>query len=239
MSIMTAAEALALLDVSEQLETAIGRTYGEHPTMEHFVRVRGASFSVAADVCGTDALPSEEMARLFAAAPALRRTVIAQAAEIERLTALAAAHSDRIGDLCDEASLMRDEIEGATATIERQSANASIATEEINRLRAEVAAWRDRPDGAQTQHALDVATAERDATIAQLAESSRENRAAWRELSTAVREFFAAEKRHDSVVMAWLNTDEMDRDADAAKDASAASLAAARIALAARVGCER
>ncbi len=52
----------------------------------------------------------------------------------------------------------------------------------------------------------------------------------------AAREFLAAEVAHDSTVAAWLDTDEMDREADAAKDASAARLAAAHAALAAIAG---
>ncbi len=52
----------------------------------------------------------------------------------------------------------------------------------------------------------------------------------------AAREFLAAEEAHDSTVAAWLDTDEMDREADAAKDASAVRLDAAHTALAALVG---
>lgn len=90
----------------------------------------------------------------------LAASLIAQTAENERLTALAAARDDRIGDLCDEAGLLREEIDEAHATIERQSVVGGIASKEIARLRAEVAVWRERPDGAQMQHALDVARAE-------------------------------------------------------------------------------
>ena len=86
----------------------------------------------------------------------LAASLIAQTAENERLTALAAARDDRIGDLCDEAGLLREEIDEAHATIERQSVVGGIASKEIARLRAEVAVWRERPDGAQTQHALDI-----------------------------------------------------------------------------------
>lgn len=111
MSIMTAAEALALLDVSEKLETAVGRTYGEHPTMEHFVRVRGASFAVASEVCGTNALPSEEMARLFAAAPALRRAVIA-------LHERVAVHEEEIERETAERDVERAEVLSLRAIIE-------------------------------------------------------------------------------------------------------------------------
>jgi len=82
---ISADEARGLLDVREPLETAIGRTYGSNPTTERFVRVRGADFAVAAEVCGLDAMPSEEMAKLFAAAPALRRAVIGLHADNARL----------------------------------------------------------------------------------------------------------------------------------------------------------
>lgn len=99
------------------LETAIGRTYNP-PTTEHFVRIPGASFAVAAEVCGADGLPSEAVARLFAAAPNLAASVIAQHAELDRL-------SDQ-----------------ATAKIGESEAELFSARAEVARLRAELSEAR-------------------------------------------------------------------------------------------------
>lgn len=88
--IITADEAKALLDGAKlpSLETAIGRVFGDFASIEHFVRIPEEDFSIAADVCGPDAMPSEGAARLLAAAPDLAATVVAQAAEIDRLRAI-------------------------------------------------------------------------------------------------------------------------------------------------------
>lgn len=88
--IITADEAKALLDGAKlpSLETAIGRVFGDFASIEHFVRIPEEDFSIAADVCGPDAMPSEGAARLLAAAPDLAATVIAQAADIERLRSI-------------------------------------------------------------------------------------------------------------------------------------------------------
>lgn len=73
--------------------------------------MRGASFAVASEVCGTNALPSEEMARLFAAAPALRRAVIA-------LHERVAVHEEEIERETAERDVERAEVLSLRAIIE-------------------------------------------------------------------------------------------------------------------------
>lgn len=125
MRIMTAAEALALPDVKEQLETAIGRTYGSDPSVEHFVRIPEADFSVAAEVCGPDGMPSEEMARLFAAAPALRRAVIA-------LYGRVAAHEEDVERATAERDVARAEAISLRAIIEGRPSPPTDAEIEVH-----------------------------------------------------------------------------------------------------------
>ena len=68
-------------------ETAFGRTYGENPRYEYFVRMVGGDFAVAADVCGEDEMPSKPTADLIAAAHDLAASVEHHAARADELSA--------------------------------------------------------------------------------------------------------------------------------------------------------
>lgn len=134
----------------------------------------------------------------------------------------------------------RTELETLRQRVDILNARDEVGIEERDRLRRErdeARAEIERAEPRRQRDARDIADA--DAEIARLraradaAERERDS------VLAATREFFAAEVAHDATVAAWLDTDEMNREADAAKDASAARLAAARSALAALVGGER
>lgn len=147
--IYTADEARTLRENAglPMLETAIGRTYGSDPSVEHFVRIPEADFSVAAEVCGPDGMPSEAAAKLFAAAPGLTETVERLTADLhhaEERAAMHAAEGVRLGERYAAANALAvravDELEQLRAIIEGRTVPPT--DEEIEAHEAAGGRWR-------------------------------------------------------------------------------------------------